>query len=202
MDGIIVDAGTGNLHSVFHAVKSLGFNVGVTDQPAEIQRANRIILPGVGAFAKFMEGICHLGLGEPLDQAVRNNIPVLGICVGMQALFELSTEMGNYPGLGFLNGRVVQFQKNSGNKIPHTGWNQLWPELESPLLKGLNPGCFVYFNHSFYCDPSDKKDVAALTDYGGSFTSVVQRGKLFGVQFHPEKSQGVGLRILENFLTL
>jgi len=199
---LLVDAGTGNLHSVLNALQSLGCNIQVTSDPNDLQTAGRVILPGVGAFGRFMDGLRQCGLEEPLRQVVRRGNPLLGICVGMQALFETGEEMGQFPGLGLLPGKVSRFLESSGVKVPHTGWNQLWPNKDhpSPLLAGLDNGVFTYFNHSYYCIPGDPADIAATTDYGITFASAVQRDALFGVQFHPEKSQQVGLHILSNFM--
>ncbi len=199
---LLVDAGTGNLHSVLNALQSLGCIIKVTSDPNDLHSAGRVILPGVGAFGRFMDGLRQHGLEEPLQLCVQHGYPLLGICVGMQALFETGEEMGQFPGLGLLPGKVSRFAEISGIKVPHTGWNQLWPNEEhpSPLLAGLEPGAYAYFNHSFYCIPTDPADTAATTDYGITFASVVQRDTLFGVQFHPEKSQQVGLHILSNFM--
>jgi glutamine amidotransferase len=159
-----------------------------------------VVLPGVGAFGDFMKGLRAAGLDEAVAEVVRRGDPLLGICVGMQALFEAGEELGEHPGLGFLPGRVVRFPATAGLKIPHTGWNQLLPQASSPLFQGLAPGDFAYFNHSYYCAPDESRDAISLTEYGLSFASAVQRGGLFGVQFHPEKSQRVGLKILANLL--
>jgi len=197
---ILVDAGTGNLHSVHNALLRLGADVNVTDDPAVVRSGGRIILPGVGAFGHFMTGIQQHGLVEVLGEIFQRGDPLLGICVGMQALFQSSEEMGEHPGLGFLTGRVLRFSNQPGLKVPHTGWNQLWPQTPSNLLTGLSAGSYAYFNHAYYCAPAAEEDVLALTDYGASFASIVQRQNLYGVQFHPEKSQRVGLKILENFI--
>jgi len=199
---LLVDAGTGNLHSVLNALQSLGFEIKVTSDPDDLRSASRVVLPGVGAFGKFMDGLRLRGLLDPLREFVQRGNPLLGICVGMQALFETGEEMGQFPGLGLLPGKVSRFLEESVVKVPHTGWNQLWtnPDRQSPLLAGLEQGDFAYFNHSYYCIPGDPADTAATTDYHISFTSVVQKEALFGVQFHPEKSQHIGLHILSNFM--
>jgi glutamine amidotransferase len=198
----LIDAGTGNLRSVHKALESLGAQVTLTADPAVVRPAMKVVLPGVGAFGDFMKGLRAAGLDEAVAGVVHRGVPLLGICVGMQALFEASEEMGEHPGLGFLPGRVVRFPAAAGLKIPHTGWNQLLPQSSSPLFQGLAPGHFAYFNHSYYCAPEDRQDIISLTEYGLSFASGVQRGALFGVQFHPEKSQRVGLKVLANFLQL
>jgi imidazole glycerol-phosphate synthase subunit HisH len=201
-DAILIDAGTGNLHSVHNALLSLGYRIRVTDRPEDLARPARIILPGVGAFARFMDGLRSAGLCEPLSAAVKRGDPLLGICVGMQALFEVGEEMGEHHGLGLLPGRVVHFPPLGKLKVPHTGWNQLCPQRPSALFDGIASGAYAYFNHSYYCAPSEPGDVLATTDYGLTFASAVQRGALYAVQFHPEKSQRVGLAILKNFMSL
>jgi glutamine amidotransferase len=201
-DALLIDAGTGNLHSVHNALLQLGFQVRVTHNPDDLNRPGRIILPGVGAFGSFMQGLRERALVEPLQTAARRGDPLFGICVGMQALFHLSEEMGENAGLSLLDGKVVRFPSFTDRKVPHTGWNQLWFGETVPLFRGLAPGIYAYFNHSYYCANSAPDDTAARTDYGIDFTSAVQRDNLYGVQFHPEKSQRVGLRVLENFFKI
>lgn len=201
-DAILIDAGTGNLHSVHNALLKLGFNVRVSSRPEDLERPGRIILPGVGAFGSFMQGLRERSLVEALQNAARRGDPLFGICVGMQALFEISEEYGSHPGLSLLNGRVVRFPDVADLKVPHTGWNQLWFADGAPLFHDLPDGAYAYFNHSFYCANAAPEDVAAQTDYGFKFTSAVRRDNLLGVQFHPEKSQRVGQKVLENFFTL
>jgi len=198
-DAILVDAGTGNLHSVDNALRNLGYTIHTTSDPAELQLGGRVILPGVGAFAAFMDGLRRYSLIEALEGVVQRGDPLLGICVGMQALFTLGEEMGTHAGLDLLPGSVVRFPHFSDRKVPHTGWNQLWFEAGSPLLEGIQPGSHAYFNHSYYCQPGNPADILASTDYGIDFASIVCRRNLYGVQFHPEKSQRVGQRILSNF---
>jgi glutamine amidotransferase len=201
-DALLIDAGTGNLHSVHNALLSLGFAIRITNRPEDLARPARVILPGVGAFARFMDGLRTTGLCDPLKAAVSRGDPLLGICVGMQALFEVGEELGEHPGLGLLPGRVVHFPPLGSLKVPHTGWNQLTAQRASPLLEGIPNGAYAYFNHSYYCATADPKDVLATTDYGLSYPSAVQRGALYAVQFHPEKSQQVGLAILQNFMKI
>jgi glutamine amidotransferase len=201
----LVDSGTGNLHSVEHTLLSLGAQVRMVRKAGELSGGGRVILPGVGAFGKFMQGLQSADLLQALTVIVQRGDPLLGICVGMQALFEISEEMGNFAGLGILPGRVVRFPEMAGFKIPHTGWNQLTP-LAQPssnlLLKGLASGAYAYFNHSFYCAPAHREDVTAVTDHGVVFASMVQHDNVMGVQFHPEKSQQTGLKMLENFMKI
>jgi glutamine amidotransferase len=198
---LLLDAGTGNLHSVFNTLQALGANVTVSDKPDLIPMAERIILPGVGSFERFMSGLNQKGLSSPIKQFILSNRPLLGICVGMQALFDLSEEMGRNQGLGILSGEVKLFQSKMDKiKIPHTGWNQIWYQQENPLLQKIVSGDYVYFNHSYYCDPGNTENIVATTDYGIDFCSIIQHKNLFGVQFHPEKSQKTGLQILKNFI--
>ena len=198
---VLIDAGSGNLHSVRKALTRVGARVTVTRDPEVVRRAPRLVLPGVGAFGDFMQGLRGPGLDAAVIEAVSRGVPLLGICVGMQALFEVGYEMGTHRGLGLLPGEVVRFPADVGEKVPHTGWNQIHPQRPSPLLEGIPAGAYVFFNHSYYCRPADEAVVVAQTDFGRlHFVSMVQRGVLFGVQFHPEKSQRVGLRLLRNFL--
>ncbi|NPA30801.1 MAG: imidazole glycerol phosphate synthase subunit HisH [Chloroflexi bacterium] len=198
---VLIDAGSGNLHSVRKALTRVGARVVVTQDPEVVRRAPRLVLPGVGAFGDFMQGLRTPGLDQAVTEAVARGVPMLGICVGMQALFEVGHEMGTHRGLGLLPGEVVRFPADVGEKVPHTGWNQIHPLRPSPLLEGIPPGAYVFFNHSYYCRPAQEEVVVARTDFGRlNYASMVQRGPLFGVQFHPEKSQRVGLRLLTNFL--
>jgi imidazole glycerol-phosphate synthase subunit HisH len=202
MSVILIDAGTGNLRSVLKALESQGAEVDMTADPEVVRRGGRLVLPGVGAFGDFMKGLQRTGLDEAICETVRQGSPLLGICVGMQALFQSSVEMGLHPGLGLLPGKVVRFPDQSGLKLPHTGWNQLWPRRSSPLLAGLEPGAYAYFNHAFICQPDDPGCELLETDYGVNFASGLEWKNIFAVQFHPEKSQAVGLQILVNFLSL
>lgn len=198
-DALLIDAGTGNLHSVHNALLKLGYSIQVSSSPKDLKRPGRVILPGVGAFGSFMDGLRERSLVEPLREAALRGDPLFGICVGMQALFDASEELGEHAGLGLLRGRVVRFPASTDRKVPHTGWNQLWFAQDAALFRRLPAGAYAYFNHSYYCASADAADAAASTDYGLDFTSAVQRGNIYGVQFHPEKSQRVGLAVLENF---
>jgi glutamine amidotransferase len=201
-DVILIDAGTGNLRSVQKALENVGANVERTDDPKKVLTGKRIILPGVGAFGDFMSGLRQRGLEDVVRDIVKRGIPLLGICVGMQALFEIGEEMGDYKGLSLLEGKVARFAESLSVKIPHTGWNQLEVQNDASLFDGINSGTYVYFNHSYYCQPKNSSDVIARTDYGLSYACAVRRENIFGVQFHPEKSQAVGLKILKNFLEI
>ena len=195
---IMVDYGVGNLRSVEKAVQAVGGIILRSSEPADLEQAEKIILPGVGAFHDGMRGLQKHALIEPLKEAVGQRKPVLGICLGMQLLFEMGYEHGEMAGLGLLPGKVVAFPAGA-EKVPQTGWNQIWPKGDSSLLDGIETGEYAYLNNSYYCD-AQMEDTLASTDYGLSYSSVVGRDHVYGVQFHPEKSQQVGLRILRNFV--
>lgn len=199
---VVLDAGTGNLFSVQQALMGLGANIVISNDPEIVRKAKKIIMPGVGAFSNFMYGIEEKSLDSALRKFLDQGKLLLGICVGMQALFEKSFEMGIHRGLNLIEGTVDRFAEIDGRKIPHTGWNQLWFQTSNPILTGISSGDYVYFNHSYYCQPVDSTNSVTLTDYEQQFCSIVQHNNIFGVQFHPEKSQKVGLRILQNFLNL
>lgn len=196
----LIDYGIGNLRSVQKALEHAGAQVTVTADPASILAADKVVLPGVGAFGDGMKGLRARGLPPALETLVRRGVPLLGICVGMQVLFEESYELGQHAGLGFLPGAVKRFADHAGLKVPQTGWNQLHPaDTRHPLFTGLPAGAYAYFNHSYYCD-ADPTVTLATTDYGGYYPSMVARGRLYGIQFHPEKSQHIGLLLLRNFI--
>ena len=197
---ILIDAGMGNLRSVQKALESLGAIVERTDDPEKVLSGERVILPGVGAFGDFMSGLCVRGLDSAIKEIAARGTPLLGICVGMQALFEVGEEMGQYNGMGLLQGRVARFAESLSVKIPHTGWNQVEVKKDALIFKGIDSGAYVYFNHSYYCQPGNPNDIGATTDYGINYACAVQHENIYGVQFHPEKSQAIGLQILKNFL--
>src|SRR5215207_4219578 len=199
-DVILIDAGTGNLRSVQKALESVGAEVTRTDDPRKVLSGRQVVLPGVGAFGDFMSGLQAKGLDDAVNEIVLKGMPLLGICVGMQALFEIGEEMGDHEGLALLSGTVVKFADSLSVKIPHTGWKQVEAKKNTMLFQQVNDGSYVYFNHSYYCQAGDSSDVIAETNYGLRFVCAVRRENIFGVQFHPEKSQAVGLRILKNFL--
>jgi imidazole glycerol-phosphate synthase subunit HisH len=199
----VIDYGAGNLRSVLHALNHLGVvNVRLVHEPADLKDARQIILPGVGAFGAGMQQLHKQGLVEPLKDALQAGIPYLGICLGMQFLFERSDEMGNHEGLGVLPGVVTRFPDSLGLKIPHMGWNQLEMTRPNPLMAEIDNDSYAYFVHSYYCIPTETEDLLIKTHYGIDFAAGVQRDNIYGVQFHPEKSQMTGLKLLSNFLKI
>jgi glutamine amidotransferase len=200
----LVDYGSGNLRSVFKALRYVGAEVRVVQRPEELRDARAAVLPGVGAFDDCMHALQRQELLEALRQFIRAGQPFLGICVGYQALFERSEEFNSCAaGLGLFRGRVVRFREQPGLKIPQMGWNQI--EIlrpECPLYRGIPSGCYVYFVHSFFPRPESEEIVATRTVYGEPFASSIWADNVFATQFHPEKSQRVGLRLLRNFVEL
>jgi glutamine amidotransferase len=198
----VVDYGVGNLRSVAKALERVGACVDVTSEAARVRAADAVVLPGVGAFGRCMENLREAGLEDAVREAAASERPFLGICVGMQILFDESEEFGPVAGLGILPGRVRRFAPGSAElKVPHMGWNRLDVRRRAPHLEGVEDGDFVYFVHSYYVE-CDASLTATATDYAGDFTSSVWRDNVFAVQFHPEKSQEVGLRLLANFARL
>jgi glutamine amidotransferase len=199
----VVDYGMGNLRSVAKALERVGAEVRVTESAREIADARAVVLPGVGAFGKCMENLRAAGLENAVRAAADSDKPFLGICVGMQILFDESDEFGRVEGLGILPGRVRRFERRFASmKIPHMGWNQLDIKQRTRHLRGVADGAYVYFVHSYYVEPRLGELTATTTDYGGPFVSSVRSGNVFATQFHPEKSQGVGLKLLANFVAL
>ncbi len=195
----IVDYGMGNLRSVQKAFARLGHQAVITSDPDQVAAAEKVVLPGVGAFADAMHNLRRAGLVEPLLEVIRQEKPFLGICLGLQLLFQESYEDGCHQGLGVLPGKVVRFQLPPEYKVPHMGWNQLRIRRRTAMLEGVEEGTYVYFVHSYYVVPEDDEVVATTTDYGLEFVSMVARGRLQATQFHPEKSQQVGLAMLDRF---
>jgi glutamine amidotransferase len=203
----IIDYGIGNLRSIEKALQRVGSDVLRTDDPQAVRDAERLVLPGVGAFGACINEIRRRDLDGPIQDAIEDGTPFLGVCVGMQLLFETGFEKGEHEGLGVLPGRVVHFHEAKDGAdadliVPHMGWNALAPTRSHPLLDGLDDPAYVYFVHSYHAVADAPEDVLATTTYGHDFPAVVQRDNVHGVQFHPEKSQSVGLRLLENFSTL
>jgi imidazole glycerol-phosphate synthase subunit HisH len=195
----IIDYQMGNLRSVQKAFERVGHEAMVTSDPAELERAGRIVLPGVGAFGDAMAELNRRDLVQPIRDAIESGKPFLGICLGLQLLFDVGYEGGEYEGLGVLRGRVVRFDLPHEMKVPHMGWNRGTIRRRAPVLEGLDDGTWFYFVHSYYVVPQDEELVAIETDYGGPFCAAVWRDNLFATQFHPEKSQADGLRLLKNF---
>ncbi len=197
----VINYGLGNLHSVHKALVHVGGEAVVTDNPEEVLSADKVVLPGVGAFADGIAGLDARGLVSVVTQVAASGRPLLGICLGMQLLFDESEEQGRHEGLGLLAGKVVFFRQ-PGIKIPQIGWNQVEVSKPSRLIVGIEDGDYFYFNHGYYCVPEEAADTLTITEYGVKFASAVERENVFGVQFHPEKSQKTGLTILKNFVEL
>lgn len=202
----IVDYGRGNLRSVQNGFRQIGVAAEISDDPDTVANADGVVFPGVGAFRDCMQNLASRGLDDALRQVIKEGRPVLAICVGMQALLSESDEFGVTPGLDIFSGQVRRFpgRVDAGNplKVPHMGWNQLRFVRSCPLLNGLPDRVYTYFVHSYYAVPAEPAVVAACTDYGLEFASVLWRDNLYATQFHPEKSQSWGLRILRNFAEL
>lgn len=200
----LIDYGSGNLRSVHKALLKVGAAVRLVRQPAEIGDAAAVVLPGVGAFDDCIQALQRQGLLEASRAWIQSGRPFLGICVGYQALFEQSEEFNSCAaGLGVFGGKVSRFKEQPGLKIPQIGWNQIEiARADCPLYRGITSGSYVYFVHSFFPKPTDPSIVATITHYGENFASSVWRGKVFATQFHPEKSQSVGLQLLSNFVAI
>ena len=200
----LLDYGSGNLRSVHKALLKVGADVRLAQRPAEMRDAAAIVLPGVGAFDDCINALRKQELLEASRDFIKTGKPFLGICVGYQALFERSEEFNSCAaGLGVFGGSVVRFAQKPGLKIPQIAWNQIEiTRSDCPLYRGMKSGSYVYFVHSFYPQPTDKSIVATTTDYGGNFASSVWKDNVYATQFHPEKSQGVGLQLLKNFVEL
>ena len=204
----IIDYDIGNLRSVQKALEHVGADARLITTPRELARADKVVLPGVAAFGDAVEELRSMGLVDPLRSAVAEGMPFLGFCLGLQLLFETSSENGRHAGLGILPGNVVRFDFSSADlaghrlSVPHMGWNQLCLRRPCPMLEGIDDGAFVYFAHSYHVVPADEAVIATTTAYGLEFVSSVWKDNIFATQFHPEKSQAVGLRLLENFVKI
>lgn len=197
----IVDYDMGNLKSVQKAFEAVGHRAAVTREPKVIADASHVVLPGVGAFGDCMRNLERYGLVEPVLKAITAGKPFLGICLGFQLLFGESEEFGTHKGLGVIPGKVLRFSPGP-LKVPHMGWNAIAMQRRSPVLEGVPDGAFMYFVHSYYGVPDDRAVACTMTDYGEPFVSSVARDNVFACQFHPEKSQGEGLKIIRNFGSL
>jgi glutamine amidotransferase len=200
----ILDYDMANLRSVQKAFEHVGFAAQIISKSEQVRLADKLVLPGVGAFADAVKTLRDRGLVEPILEHIKKGRPLLGICLGLQILFEKGYEDGEHQGLGVLKGDCVRFDvdRTQHLKVPHMGWNQLQMQKDSPVLSGLEPDCSVYFVHSYHVRPADQSVIATTTDYGGSFVSSIWRDNLVATQFHPEKSQAVGLKILANFAVM
>ncbi len=199
----VVDYGMGNLRSVEKALERLGADVEVISDGERLSLADKVVLPGVGAFKDTMDGISERGLKETICEFINSGRPYLGICMGLQILFDESKEGGRFKGLGILKGKVERFKARGDLKVPHMGWNQIEIRRNGrcPLLRDVRDKSYFYFDHSYYVAPEDDVTIAA-TDYGIEFASMVWKDNIYGAQFHPEKSQANGVRMLKNFIEL
>lgn len=198
----IIDYDAGNIRSVENALIALGEEVVITRDPEILLQAEKVILPGVGAFGDAMEKLDAYGLVDVIHQIVEKKIPFLGICLGLQLLFESSDETPGVEGLGILKGKIVAIPHDKGLKIPHIGWNSLSFPNEGRLFRGLSENAYVYFVHSYYLQAEEEKIVKATTEYGVTIHASVEKDNVFACQFHPEKSSAVGRKILQNFLAI
>ena len=199
MSVVIIDYGVGNLRSVEKAFAAMGCEAIISSDESVLREAERLVLPGVGAFGACMKALKERGFDRLVQERVSDGTPLLGVCVGMQLLFDESEEFGSTRGLGLLRGSVRRFRGEL--VVPHVGWNRIQQKRAHQLFEGVEEGAFCYFVHSFYCEPLDQQVVVGETEYGVRYASVVAQENVCGVQFHPEKSQGVGLRMLKNFGT-
>lgn len=197
----IVDYGAGNLASVCNAFEHLGCETMLCATPTEVRDCDRLVLPGVGSFRAGMDALRERNWIEGLRAWAASGRPMLGICLGMQLLFERGEEHGPSDGLGLVPGEVIRLTPSVPNKVPHVGWNSLTSVVSHPLMAGVKPNVDVYFVHSFHCVPRDTKDIIAQCDFGGNFVAAVAHNNVAGMQFHPEKSQPAGVRMLDNFST-
>ena len=195
----IVDYQMGNLRSVQKAFEKVGVEAEITSDPEQLRKAEKIVVPGVGAFEDAIAELHRRSLVEPICESIKRGTPFLGICLGLQLLFDVSHEGGRFEGMGIIPGEVVRFQDQAGVKIPHMGWNQAVIRQPVPLLKGIDEGSHFYFVHSYYVVPTDQSVVAVECDYHQRFCAMIWRDNIFATQFHPEKSQQAGLQLLKNF---
>jgi len=196
---VVVDYGMGNLRSAQKGLEKVGVKAVITSDPAAVQSADAVVLPGVGAFQDCMANLAEAGLVAPVMGAIEQGKPFLGICLGMQLLMTISEKFGVHRGLDIVPGRVVRFDPDTRLKVPHMGWNRVHYSGDSRLFEGIEDGSFFYFVHSYYVAPEDGSVVCGWTDYGERFCSAIARDNLFATQFHPEKSHNNGLKVLQNF---
>jgi imidazole glycerol-phosphate synthase subunit HisH len=201
MTVLLVNLGTGNLPSVRHSFEECGASVVVSEDPQASSSASRIVLPGVGAFGEAMQRLHATGWAEAIKAAADRRVPVLGICLGMQVLADEGHENGTLRGLGLIPGRIERMiPEKPGERIPHVGWNEVYPKADAALFRDISPGSDFYFSHSYHFVPGDPSTVLATTPYCGGIVSAVQQGAVMGVQFHPEKSSRAGFSLIRNFL--
>lgn len=193
----IIDYGMGNLRSVQKAFEATGVSAQLSSDPDIIIKADKLVIPGVGAFGDAMANLQSMNLVDPIKEKVASGTPFMGICLGLQLLFTTGEEKGVHKGLGIIPGKVVHFPQ--GEKVPHIGWNQVTFKQSSPLMHGIKENEFFYFVHSYYVQPDDTSAILAETEYGVTFTSMIAQDNVFGIQCHPEKSQEAGLQVLKNF---
>lgn len=196
---VIIDYGMGNLRNIQKGFEQVGFEATLTRKKREIDQASALVLPGVGSFGDCMKNLERYGLIDPLIRSLEKGKPYLGICLGLQILFTESEEFGFSAGLDMIKGKVVKFTPDNEHKVPHMGWNTIEIVRRAPAFSGIESGDFFYFVHSYYVIPEEKEWISSVTDYGKPFVSSIWKENIFATQFHPEKSQQKGLRILENF---